>query len=66
MMIVKDTPERVVWLDFDRAHTYDEDRITVEEDLIKEEEIIIMDIQDAIATDANKGKLDEAYLFYCT
>ena len=42
MMVVADTPERVVWLDFDRAETYDEDKITAEEkDLIEEEEVMV-------------------------
>lgn len=42
MMVVTDTPERVVWLDFDRAETFDTSQITVErEDLLKEEEEII-------------------------
>lgn len=31
MMIVKDTPERVVWLGSDRAHTYDKYQVTVQE-----------------------------------
>lgn len=42
MMFVTDTPERVVWLDFDRAETFDTSQITVEqEDLLKEEEEIV-------------------------
>ncbi|KAF4764040.1 hypothetical protein HAV15_000615 [Penicillium sp. str.  len=47
---------------FDRAHTYDKDRITAaEEDLIKEEEAIVMKFKDAIAADVVKGELDETY-----
>jgi hypothetical protein len=42
MMVVADTPETVVWLDFDRAETYDEDKITAEQkDLLDEEEEIV-------------------------
>lgn len=51
MMIVADGSDRAVWLGFDRAHTYDKDRITVaEEDLIKEEETIVMEFKDAIVS----------------
>ncbi|KAJ5873313.1 hypothetical protein N7455_003856 [Penicillium solitum] len=54
--------QTAVWLDFDRAHTYDKDRITAaEEDLIKEEEAIVMKFKDAIAADVVKGELDETY-----
>ncbi|KAJ5083950.1 hypothetical protein NUU61_008529 [Penicillium alfredii] len=31
MMIIKDDPDRVIWMDFDRAETYDEDTITKEQ-----------------------------------
>ncbi|KAF9246667.1 hypothetical protein DTO013E5_6039 [Penicillium roqueforti] len=56
--------QRVVWLDFDRAETYDKDHITVrEDDLINEEEAIVMEFKDAIAVDIVKGKFDETYLF---
>ncbi|KAJ5836986.1 hypothetical protein N7447_003012 [Penicillium robsamsonii] len=41
MMIVKDSTERAVWTDFDRAQTYNKDQITAEEDLIKEEAIVM-------------------------
>ncbi|OQD92659.1 hypothetical protein PENSOL_c039G10334 [Penicillium solitum] len=54
--------QTAVWLDFDRAHTYDKDRITAaEEDLIKEEEAIVMKFKDAIVADDVKGELDETY-----
>ena len=44
MMVVEDSSERAVWLDFDRAETYNEDQITArEEDLIKGEEVIVME-----------------------
>ncbi|CAI7612139.1 unnamed protein product [Penicillium discolor] len=62
MMIVTDGSDRAVWLKFDRAHTYDKDRITAaEEDLIKEEEAIVMEFKDSIAADVVKGELDETY-----
>ncbi|KAJ5354955.1 hypothetical protein N7541_005999 [Penicillium brevicompactum] len=67
MMVVMDTPERVVWLDFDRAETYDEDQITVEQkDLLGEENEIVNGFIYCLATDHEKGKLNEAYIFYCT
>jgi serine/threonine protein kinase len=42
MMIVGDDPERVVWLDFDRAQTYNPDSITERQrNLIEEEELMV-------------------------
>lgn len=38
MLIVKDDPERVVWIDFNRANTYDEHRITDRERAFLDEE----------------------------
>lgn len=35
-MILKDHPERVIWLDFDRAQTYNERSITKRESLLIE------------------------------
>ncbi|KAJ5165518.1 uncharacterized protein N7500_007348 [Penicillium coprophilum] len=64
MMIVKDGPDRVVWLDFDRARTYDKDQIIAEKNNLIKKEAIIMELKDATAVDAEKGKLDETYLFY--
>lgn len=42
--------QTAVWLDFDRAHTYDKDRITMAEDLIKGEKAIVMEFKDAIVS----------------
>ncbi|KAH8435124.1 uncharacterized protein LDX57_012753 [Aspergillus melleus] len=87
MMVVKDTPDRVVWLDFDRAETYDEEGITSEQArLIEEEQEIVTGFKICLVSaptteksiaasypkshqqesDYAKGKLDEAYNFYCT
>ena len=43
MMIVKNDPERVVWIDFDRAETYDKGGISDDErwPLHEEEEIVV-------------------------
>lgn len=38
MMVVTDDPERVVWIDFDRAKTYDGDQITSEQKALLDEE----------------------------
>lgn len=44
-MVVTGTTERVVWMDFDRAETYDENQITSEqEQLLRHEEEIVVDI----------------------
>ena len=49
MMVVPGTTERVVWLDFDRAETYDENQITSEqEELLREEEEIVVDISECL------------------
>lgn len=42
MMVVKDDPERVVWLDFDRAQTYHADILTERQrEFIEEEELMM-------------------------
>ncbi|ODH45572.1 hypothetical protein GX48_08351 [Paracoccidioides brasiliensis] len=89
MMIVKDDSERVVWIDFDRAETYNLPVTDEQKRLLDEEEEIVLGFWDCLvsapiaarlrgfATDSKshyllqqadcaKGKLDEAYLFYCT
>ncbi|KAJ5712012.1 hypothetical protein N7488_006168 [Penicillium malachiteum] len=70
MMVIKDTPEsksdRVIWLDFDRAETFNEDEITDEQArLIAMEEKIVSDLGSSLAIDHEKGELDDAYMFYC-
>lgn len=43
MMVVKDDPERVIWIDFDRAVTYEEASITdSEKSLLEDEEITLV------------------------
>ena len=84
MMVVKDDPERVVWLDFDRAKTYDEQLVTDEERQSLEEEVeMVTDFQQCLVSlisphipfsvshcaqeaDYKIGKLEQAYIFYCT
>lgn len=51
MMIFKNDPERVMWIDFDRAETYDKDDITSrQQDLIQEEEDIVSSIKDCLVS----------------
>lgn len=38
MLVVKDDPDRVIWIDFDRAATYEEASITDSEKTLLEEE----------------------------
>lgn len=43
MMVVKDDPERVIWIDFNRAQTYEEASITdSEKSLLEDEEITLV------------------------
>ncbi|GES57108.1 hypothetical protein ATEIFO6365_0001039500 [Aspergillus terreus] len=67
IMVLNDQPERVVWIDFDRAETYDEDTITERQiRFLDEEEQTVGELAECLRADVQKGKLDEAYLFYCT
>ncbi|KAJ9225219.1 hypothetical protein DTO027B5_6505 [Paecilomyces variotii] len=67
MMVVKDDPERVIWIDFDRAATYEEASITdSEKSLLEDEEITLVYFKQFMENDLAKGKLEDAYIFYCT
>ncbi|OQE11538.1 hypothetical protein PENVUL_c002G00643 [Penicillium vulpinum] len=49
MMVVTDTAERVVWMDFDRAETYNGHQVTSEqEELLRVEEEIVVDIGECL------------------
>lgn len=53
MMIVTGSPDRVVWIDFDRAHTYDKETISDEQrSLIEEEQEIVVDFGDAMVSNS--------------
>ncbi|KKZ64658.1 hypothetical protein EMCG_09421 [[Emmonsia] crescens] len=69
MLIVKDdpNPDRVVWIDFNRANTYDERHMTDKQKvLIAEEEESMEGFKMYMDEDVRNGKLDKAYIFYCT
>ncbi|PKY02229.1 hypothetical protein P168DRAFT_329187 [Aspergillus campestris IBT 28561] len=67
MMIVRGDPERVMWMDFDRAKTYGRDSVTDEQRiLLGEEEETVVGFKQCLGSDFSKGKLEEAYIFYCT
>ncbi|OJD26949.1 hypothetical protein ACJ73_01672 [Blastomyces percursus] len=67
MLIVKDDPNRVVWIDFNRANTYDEHHMTDKQKvLIAEEEQSMEGFKTYMDEDVRNGKLDKAYIFYCT
>ncbi|KAL1956502.1 hypothetical protein VTO42DRAFT_7065 [Malbranchea cinnamomea] len=67
MMVVKNDAERVIWVDIDRAETYDQDQMTQKHKaLIKEEEEIVISFKDCLEADYAKGTLEEAYTFCCT
>ncbi|PWY91638.1 hypothetical protein BO94DRAFT_623054 [Aspergillus sclerotioniger CBS 115572] len=66
MMVLKNEPERIMWIDFDRAETYDEDSITDRQrGFLAEEADIVQDLKDCFREDCITGVLKEAYLFYC-
>ncbi|RAL04250.1 uncharacterized protein BO80DRAFT_348039 [Aspergillus ibericus CBS 121593] len=67
MMVVKDDPERVIWLDFDRARTFDGDLVTdAQRQLLDEELEMVTCLQQLLEADCKKGRLEEAYILYCT
>jgi predicted Ser/Thr protein kinase len=64
IMVVTDTPERVIWIDFDRAETYDEDRITNEQkELLEEEEEIVAGFKSCLVS-APAAKVVQRDHFY--
>lgn len=51
MMVVRNDPERVVWIDFDRAETYDEGEISDDERrLLREEEEIVVGFAECLVS----------------
>ncbi|KAJ6150156.1 hypothetical protein N7471_001355 [Penicillium samsonianum] len=65
MMVVKDTPERVVWINFDQAKKYDEGQLTAKQkDLIEQEEEVVVDFTICLTADHEKGKADESRIFF--
>ncbi|KAJ5712011.1 hypothetical protein N7488_006167 [Penicillium malachiteum] len=77
MMVIKNTSspgssipdsDRVLWLDFDRAQTYNEGEITDQQmKWIEEEEQIVLQLASALrSTGKRERELKDAYLFYCT
>ncbi|KZF26557.1 hypothetical protein L228DRAFT_264938 [Xylona heveae TC161] len=63
MMVVKDDPERVVWIDFNRAETYDRDKITDrQKGFLEEEEELVVETRPLLQADVKEGRLNEAYI----
>ncbi|KAJ5683471.1 hypothetical protein N7462_006636 [Penicillium macrosclerotiorum] len=59
MMVVKDSPDRVIWLDFDRAETFDEDKLTEEEaERLRVEEQIMEEFRDTMTAIMAEAPLD--------
>jgi serine/threonine protein kinase len=50
MIIVKDDPERVLWIDFDRAETYDRQITDEQKRFLDEEEEIVHDFRDCLVS----------------
>jgi serine/threonine protein kinase len=56
MMIIRDDPERVVWLDFDRAQTYHADSFTERQrGFIKDEELMVSQLANSLVSDQLLG-----------
>lgn len=50
-MVVADDPERAVWIDFDRAETYDADQLTSDQEaLLEEEEEIVVGFRECLVS----------------
>ncbi|PYI02013.1 hypothetical protein BO78DRAFT_400853 [Aspergillus sclerotiicarbonarius CBS 121057] len=65
MMVVKDDPERVIWMDFDRAKTYDEHLVTdAQRQLLDEEVEMVTCLQQLLEADVKKRKLEDTLIFY--
>ena len=51
MMVFKDEPTRVLWIDFDRAQTYNEDTITDRRrGFLADEEEIVRDLRECLVS----------------
>jgi tRNA A-37 threonylcarbamoyl transferase component Bud32 len=58
IMVLKDQPERVVWIDFDRAETYDEDTITERQKrFIDEEEQTVGELAECLVSATRNSDL---------
>ncbi|OJD19822.1 hypothetical protein AJ78_00181 [Emergomyces pasteurianus Ep9510] len=65
MMIAKDDLERVVWIDFDRADTYNIPVTDEQKKSLDYEKEIVRRFWDYLKDDCAPGKFDQAYIFYC-
>ncbi|KAL3471744.1 hypothetical protein BJX99DRAFT_236901 [Aspergillus californicus] len=65
MMIFEDDPERVMWIDFDRAQTYDMARLTEKQrEWLDFENEITVCIMDRMKADSEKGEMDRTLILY--
>lgn len=65
MMVVKDTPERVVWIDFDRAEKYDGDQLTAKQkDLFEQEEEVVVDFTISLVSCGPKIPMVNSFLIF--
>ncbi|OJD13204.1 hypothetical protein AJ78_06322 [Emergomyces pasteurianus Ep9510] len=66
-MIVRNDPDRVVWLDFDRAQTYHAHSLTERQrGFIEDEELMMSQLADSLEADHARGEIVKTYLYYCT
>ncbi|PLB55729.1 hypothetical protein P170DRAFT_400097 [Aspergillus steynii IBT 23096] len=67
MMIIKSDPGRIVWLDFDRAQTYNKGEMNERQTrFICEEEIKVSQFTELLETDYARNCIQDTYLMYCT
>jgi len=63
MMIVEGDPERAIWIDFDRAQTFDPDNVTEKQnEWIEFEKELVADIGACMEADSLEGRLNKTYL----
>ncbi|KAI9824125.1 MAG: hypothetical protein M1819_001080 [Sarea resinae] len=65
MMVVPGDPDRVLWIDFDRAETYDEDRITPEQrEWIDHEARTVEELAVYLPLDCAEGRYNQTILWF--
>ncbi|KAE8400560.1 hypothetical protein BDV37DRAFT_201564 [Aspergillus pseudonomiae] len=64
-MMVQESSDRVLWIDFDRAQTFSYDSITIRQRQWLEEEDELVDyFVDALAADYKEGKIHRTWECY--
>ncbi|EEQ85585.1 uncharacterized protein BDCG_08854 [Blastomyces dermatitidis ER-3] len=64
MMVVEGDPGRAIWIDFDRAQTFNGELTERQKELIASENEIMAEMADFMEHDFNKGELDKTRQYY--